>query len=741
VIAFVRPQLLLLALPWVVFWIWFARRQRRSCEWVWQHVHDRFRERFTLYRQQTLGRRLALLLVLGLLLVLAAAGPTARGETEVRELTGRVVLLLDGSASMLADDVPTGDGQETRFARGRGIAVELGRRLVGSRFALVVFSGVAALQLPMTADTVTIEEALGAASFHTFYRSSGSSFTAALDSALHFVEPGREDLQAVLLSDGEQPFDEPFDEPLAALAEAGVAVHTVAIGSREGQTRLIFDFRDVVAQKEDKRVLREYTTRREDRHLRRIARATGGRFTRADGHAAEELAAAVERRIAGAESVRTAGWRDLSGVALALFLVGFLLEAMVWGRRGRRPRGGFDIGRLGEGRPPTAAVLILLLTAGLGALACRDSSPAGRASRENERGIAADALGSWPRARVHYDRSRAFGVRPEIPAFNLARSVTLQEDWSEAHELYQGALEMAPRLAVAHYNDGHVLYRWGEAELDLESCQLERTLELWDAARRRFAGAAEIFPEESAGRRQARDNLRFVARRMARVEEACAPPPQAGGAGGEGEQQGGGGGEGGSTGAGGQQEDDGGGAADGGADGGGEAGGAEGGGEDDGETGDVGEDEGGDEGDGEQEGGDEGEGEDEGGDEGEGEDEGGDEGEGEDEGGDEGEGEDEGEDEGGDEGEGEAGGGQGESEDGGGGQGEAEGESGGGGEVAEGAGGGGPTPLTGEELERIRQALSRIAAERFADGRYHYRSLPEQFPREVWQNPEAEIWW
>jgi Mg-chelatase subunit ChlD len=43
-----------------------------------------------------------------------------------------VVLLLDGSASMLADDVPIADATETRFERGRKIAVE---RLTRSRVA------------------------------------------------------------------------------------------------------------------------------------------------------------------------------------------------------------------------------------------------------------------------------------------------------------------------------------------------------------------------------------------------------------------------------------------------------------------------------------------------------------------------------------------------------------------------------------------------------------------------------
>jgi tetratricopeptide (TPR) repeat protein len=652
----------------------------------------------------------------------------------------------------------------------------------------------------MTADPATIDEALGAASFHTFYRSSGSSFTAALDSVLHFVEPGRGDLQAVLLSDGEQPFDELFDEPLAALEEAGVPVHTVAIGSREGQTRLIFDFRDVVAGKEEKTVLREYTTRREDRHLKRIARGTDGRFTRADGRAAEEVAAAIERRIAGAHTVRAEGWRDLSGVPLTLFLVGFLLEALVFGRRPKRPDlAFFDIDRLGKGRPAAAAGLALLVTAALATLACRDNSPLGRASRENERGIAADALESWPQARVHYDRSRAFGVRPEIPAFNLARSVTLQGDWSEAHDLYQRALELAPQLAVGHYNDGHVLYRWGESELDLESCELERTLELWNAASRRFAGAAELFEEEDAGRAQALDNLRFIGERITLVEEACAPPPpppasgggasegqseeQSGGEGesesesesenqdegesgdgGEqqGESEGGGEQQGESEGGGEQQgESEGGGEQQGESEGGGSAGGrgegddgdddgeqqeGEGGGQgdDDAEAGDEGEQQGGagGEGDDQGDGGDEGQDEGEGGGGEEGEDEGERGGEGEDEGQDGGEGEDEGErgGEGEDGDEGESGGeGERQGEAGDNGEHESEGGPGEGEGDGEGGGGAGTAPLTGDELEQIRQALARIGEERFADG--HYRSLPEQFPREVWQNPEAEIWW
>ncbi len=706
-IHFERPLLLLLLLPWAALWVWFARHQRRSCEWIWRRVDQRFHHRFTLYRRRTLGRQMLLLLALGALLVVASAGPGMLGEAPVRVLSGRVVLLVDGSASMLADDVVGREGKISRFELAREIGRELSERLEGSRLALVSFSGVAALQLPMTGDPAAIDEALTALSFHAFYRSTGSSFTAALDAVIHFVEPPSADLQAVLLSDGEQPFPEPFEEPLAVLAERGVPVHAVAIGSREGQSRLIYDFNDVVAGVEQPRTLREYHTRREERHLRRIAGRTGGRFLVADATTAETLAEAVTERLAEAEWVREEGRIDLGWLPLGLFLAGFLLEALVWGRRRAVRPAAFDMARLAA-RPPrrlAGGLAALAVVLPLSLAGCRPDTPASRAARENERGIAADALEQWQPARLHYERSRGYQVRPEIPSYNLARSVTLQGDFTEAHELYQAALELAPDLAPAHYNDGHALFRWGAAEIDPAGCQLERTRELWDAALLRFAGAAELYPEGSAGRDRSRRNLRELGARLAEIERLIADPPPhcrgQGGAGGgagqaesdgeeereEGAREGGGEDEEQDPAADGEQDDQEGGGAGGG------------GGEDDPQNANPDEEE--------------------------------------DTGG-EGEPEGEGEDAERQEQEGEGGGGEGEEQEG---EGGGEGQEGDQGQQAGGGVGAGGEPLSGEELEQIRQAIERIAGERFADGRYHYRTLPEQFPPSVWQNPESEIWW
>jgi len=541
VIRFEQPLMLLLAVPWLWLGLRFARVQHRACRWIWSHVAERHRPRLTLLTRRNLWPQAGLLLLIGLLLIAAAARPTRGGGT-VRETTGRVVLVLDASASMRATDVEIPDAasgqREDRFELAREIARELVDRLDGFRFALVSFSGTATVQLPMTADRALSEEALRVVEIHNLYRRSGSSFAAALDRLLSFVEEGRNDLQAVLLSDGEPPFEETFDQPLAALAARGVPVHAVALGSLEGQTREIYDFRDIVAKTEKPAVVREFTTRRVDRHLARIARATDGRFEVAErGDVAplvDSLVRGLRRNAQESESTREGARADLSVVLLALVLLGLAVETLVPRSPARGPVR-FELRRLGERRGSGARAVIFLLAAVSSPLvllavgACAGDDPATLANIENEKGIEADRLALRPVARTHYERSRAYDVRPEIPTYNLARSVFLQHDDSEAHELYQQALEMAPGLPEAHYNDGHALYRWGVMVRDPRGCDLLRTLELWRAAETRFATALELYDRVdgpgSPDSRRSQANLDFMRERIDRIQQLLAEPP------------------------------------------------------------------------------------------------------------------------------------------------------------------------------------------------------------------------
>jgi tetratricopeptide (TPR) repeat protein len=235
--------------------------------------------------------------------------------------------------------------------------------------------------------------------------------------------------------------------------------------------------------------------------------------------------------------------RDLTALPLLLFLLGWLVDGFWIGNRRTPKVDTFDLGRL-------AAPLILLL------LGCTD--PLHRAHRANERGIAADEAGRHLAARPHYLRSIGFRQRAEVPTHNLARSAVLRGDYAGAHDLFQQALELAPTLPEAHFNDGVALYLWGQSLRDPEGCQLERTRDLWSQARSRFETAREHAPEGSPLANDAAADHRFVDQQLAEVEALIADPPAHCSPPEASEAGGGGGGEGGGGGGGDEDEDAGG---------------------------------------------------------------------------------------------------------------------------------------------------------------------------------------
>lgn len=573
---FERPIVWMAALPWLAFCVWLAWTQGTALTEARRRIAARSLARVTRYSRGSLTAHVAALMALGLGLLWMTAEPTTRQRPGSGAASGagagRVLLLIDASASMYATDAepllgsaPGADaGRVARFEAARAAGLRLVRALDDSSFGVVSFSGTATLHLPITADRELVESSLETLEVHTYYRNTGSSLAGALETVFRFTAETAGDLQVVLLGDGELPFEESFAEPLAGLTDLGVPVHAVAIGSSEGQKRVIYDFHDVTAGKarDDRRVLREYHTRREDRHYREVAAATGGRFLLAEPGPVGELAVTIRDRADAAtrdpEDQRSGwtGWLALAALAGCLAHLVFLTPL-------RPPSGlAFDLERLGGARRPHAKPrLAVWFLAALPLLVwgCADGARS-RAHRANERGLALDDLGQSAAARAQFELSASFGFRPEIPTHNLARALARRGEYTEAHRLFQRALELEPRLVDAVFNDGVTLYEWGRAERDPRDCQLERTLELWRGAHRRFASIVEGVVERDEPAARAGRNLDRLDEEIATVERLIAEPPDhcgaAGGAGGGGAAGGGGGA--GTGGGGGEDEEDGG---------------------------------------------------------------------------------------------------------------------------------------------------------------------------------------
>lgn len=178
------------------------------------------------------GRPFFLLLrLLGLgLLILAAAQPRWGFEwREVKRHGADVVIALDVSRSMSATDI-----DPNRLERAKREIKDLLALAKGDRMALVLFSGVAFIQCPLTHDLGSFELFLDQASVESLPRQ-GTSMAAALTEAGRALDQGAEGetqgRAVILISDGE-------DHEGAALsiaedlAKRSIKIHTIGVGGQ-----------------------------------------------------------------------------------------------------------------------------------------------------------------------------------------------------------------------------------------------------------------------------------------------------------------------------------------------------------------------------------------------------------------------------------------------------------------------------------------------------------------------------
>ncbi len=280
---FLHPELLLLllAVPVVLFLKTRAKAHRLARVVAITGGHelalvDRQRRRWL-----DLGMLMALVLI-----IVGSAGPRLGRDPEVPPGLGRdIVVALDVSRSMLAEDAVGISRLERAKERLFALVDHLQRR-GGYRLALIVFAGRAKVMLHLTDDYVAFRYALAEAepdSIPTPERvvwlpdgnSYGTSLRAALELAVRTHDPEARGFQETLLvSDGDDLAGD-WSPAISLIQSDQLAVTTLAIGdpAREAliptgkaeEPFLIFDGQPV-------------RTRRHGAVLRQIAEATGGEF-------------------------------------------------------------------------------------------------------------------------------------------------------------------------------------------------------------------------------------------------------------------------------------------------------------------------------------------------------------------------------------------------------------------------------------------------------------------------------
>ena len=484
-----RPELLLLLLvlpPALALGIWTLRWRARQ---IARFRADGGGAVLVRRRPRRDAAQLVLIGVVLVLLAVAAAGPQwGSRDTEIRQQGVAVVVALDVSQSMAAQDQAP-----NRLAVAQRELDRLLERLQGDRVGLVIFSGDAFLRFPLTRDTVAARRIISALRPGEALVQPGSNLAAAIDTAAATLAATEASTRIILLvSDGEN-LDGNALRAARDAADAGLRLFSAGVGTEEGATIPIRTLLGTFTPKIDATTDLPVISRLDAPALETLARTGGGRLVRLTrAGALSELAADFNALQSSTFSVRVDSlpierFQIVAGIAIAALLLAPMAAA---GRavRLRLPRRALRVAA-----PVSVVVAAALVGAACASTAFSRNTDGNRLLTE---GRAAEALEAYRDAQ-HADPDN---IRISL---NLGRALHILEQYDRAViESSRGITSTDPTLrARAWYHTGN--HRLAQGDL---------------------VGARDAYVESLLNDPQdfdAKFNLELVLRQL-----APAPPPQ-----------------------------------------------------------------------------------------------------------------------------------------------------------------------------------------------------------------------
>jgi Ca-activated chloride channel family protein len=291
------------------------------------------------------GRRLKQLLWLAALTlgIIALARPQWGEAPQMVEQEGiQVMVALDVSNSMMAEDVTP-----NRLLRAKRDITDLMDRLDGDEIGLVVFSGAAFVQFPLTSDYATASSFLESANPGIISRQ-GTAIGEAIATALGGFDTNSSAQKVIIIfTDGENHESDTLAAAQAA-ADQGVILYLIGFGSEEGATIPLYDAAgNLTGYKTDVNG-QVVQTRLDEATLQQMAEISGGQYFRAtDGSELNALVAELGNLQTGRfESRETRTLIERFQLFLLAAVVALLLAEIVPERRNiRRPRVTNALGR------------------------------------------------------------------------------------------------------------------------------------------------------------------------------------------------------------------------------------------------------------------------------------------------------------------------------------------------------------------------------------------------------------
>lgn len=256
-------------------------------------------------------------------MVLALARPQTGSKLRTVESQGReIVLVVDVSNSMLAEDVTPSRMERTRYAITR-----LLERMTNDRIGIVAFADEAEVLLPITGDYKMAESVTKRLS-PDLIAEQGTNIGKALEVALLSFTRSTQSSKSrviILITDGED-HDSGSEAAIAQAQAEGAMICAIGIGTPEGTPLKING--EIMEDNEGKMVV----TKLGEPLLQQLAEATGGIYTRSrnESFGLEEIIARLDEMEATELSLMTFEEYDeqyqwFLGVALLLLVVEMLI--------------------------------------------------------------------------------------------------------------------------------------------------------------------------------------------------------------------------------------------------------------------------------------------------------------------------------------------------------------------------------------------------------------------------------
>jgi Ca-activated chloride channel family protein len=332
-------------------------------------------------RTPVTASRRRFLLCAGLALGIVALGRPQWGRVDepVFDQSRDIVLALDLSRSMLTPDI-----RPNRLERAKLLIQSLLDRLHGERVGLVVFSGTAFLQSPVSADYEILREFLPSLG-PDYLPEGGTNYRELIDTSMEAFGGGTAaDRYLIILSDGEAT-DDDWRDRVPELTKRGIRVLGLGVGTASGG--MIPDGSGGFMKDENGAVV---MSKLEAGTLKELAQATHGVYRDASGwiDLPRVLAATVEQgrkgRFVEHNSIRLVErYQWALAQALACLLASFWFEFPVR-PKAREIRLTAPGGRKAPARPAAAAAALLaglLLFAGPSEAADPSADPAASLSK------------------------------------------------------------------------------------------------------------------------------------------------------------------------------------------------------------------------------------------------------------------------------------------------------------------------------------------------------------------------